>query len=190
MRTRGLRLVWALCLLLCTAIVARAQTPVVKVLFFHSPSCHKCEVLIEEYWPSMFEKYGDKLQVMFIDVSYPQNLVMWQAAEDDAGVAAQDHGVPGVIIGQNLIIGDEPIKAELGALIDAYLAQGGVGFPLLATATGTPGATPGPTSSPTPGSPAGGSSNAGLRPWLAGIAAALALGAGLLWSQRRRKHQS
>ena len=188
MRMRGLLVALVLGLrLLCTGVVGRAEPPVVKMLFFYSPSCHKCEAMIEEYWPSAFAKYGDQLQVLFIDTSFPDNLEMWQAAEAQSGVRAEERGVPGVIIGQDLVIGDEPIKAQLYGLIDQYLAKGGVEFPPVQQAAQTPGLTP-PSEMATPTLPSTASPTRDMRTgsWLAGAAVVLALGAGLLVLRRRR----
>jgi len=172
--------------------LASAQSALVKLLFFHSPSCDKCEVMIEEFWPAAFAKYGDQLQVLFIDVSYPQNLEMWQAAETAAGVPQDKRGVPGVIIGGDLIIGDEPIKQQLYGLIDQYLAKGGVEFPPMEQAPQTPGITPSavppalelPTPTVQSASTPTGQPSSGR--WVAGLAVVLALGVGLYaWRGRR-----
>ncbi len=177
---------WAVAML-----VAQAQPSVVKMLFFYSPSCSKCEGMITEYWPAAFAKYGDQLQVMFIDISRPANLAMWQAAENASGVPEDEHGVPGVIIGGDLIIGDGHIKQQLYGLIDQYLAKGGVEFPPLHQPTQTPGVTPSATM---PGqeapahAPSAGTHTVGvfLERWPAMLATASVLAIGLYAWRRRR----
>lgn len=133
---------------------ATAQKPVVKALFFYSPSCSHCEKVITEYLPTLAAKYGDRLEIAFIDITHAQNYQGLLQLEAAYGIDSTKTGVPEVFIGQDFLMGDIQIPEKMEGLIEKYLAQGGVDYPALAQLApqGTPAATSVPTSTPAPAS--------------------------------------
>jgi cytochrome c biogenesis protein CcdA len=136
-------------LALLAGITAAAQ-PVVRALFFYSPNCPHCHLVIDEFLPLLFDKYGDQLEIAFIDISSPTNyqgLLMLEAAY---GIDSSQAGVPEMFIGDYVLMGSIEIPEKLEGIVQEYLAKGGVDYPALArlAPAETPAATP--ASSPTP----------------------------------------
>jgi cytochrome c biogenesis protein CcdA len=136
-------------LALLAGITAAAQ-PVVRALFFYSPNCPHCHLVIDEFLPLLFDKYGDQLEIAFIDISSPTNyqgLLMLEAAY---GIDSSQAGVPEMFIGDYVLMGSIEIPEKLEGIVQEYLAKGGVDYPALArlapaeTPAGTPAVTPTP----------------------------------------------
>ena len=105
----------------------QAQSPVVHVLFFYSPTCPHCHHVMQDDFPPLEQKYGEQLQILKLDVSQPQILALWQAAMDKYQPALR--GVPMLLIGDHVLVGDQEIPQQLPGLIADYLAAGGVEWP-------------------------------------------------------------
>ena len=96
---------------------AMAQKPVVKALFFYSPSCSHCQKVITEFLPTLVAKYGDQLEIAFIDISNAQNYQGLLQLEAAYGVKAAQGAVPEVFIGQDVLLGDIQIPAKMGCTL-------------------------------------------------------------------------
>ncbi len=152
MKRHAFLLVAVLVFLALATIPAAGQEPVVKVLFFYSPTCPHCEAVIRDYLPSLAEKYGDQLEIAFVDITYPQNYAGLLQLEAAYGIPAEQTGVPEVFIGEHVLLGEFEIRNQLDPLIQDYLSQGGVDYPEAARMTpvdGTP-PTPAAGTAPTP----------------------------------------
>lgn len=113
--------------------VARAQVeqPVVRAVMFYSPSCPHCHKVLQEGLPPLVEKYGDQLQIMIIDVTTPGGQELYQAAVRSVPIPEDKRGVPALVVGDTLLVGDVDIPGELPAIIDAALAEDGIDWPAI-----------------------------------------------------------
>ena len=106
--------------------------PVARFYLFHSPTCPHCVEMIENYLPTVYEKYGDQVEYEYLNVQESDNYVTMLALERKLGVPEDRQGsVPALVIGDHVLIGGAQIPSELEGLIDEYLAQGGIDFPSL-----------------------------------------------------------
>jgi uncharacterized membrane protein len=154
-------LIW---LATCCVLPARAQGPAVHAVLFYSPTCPHCHQVISENLPPLFDKYGDRLQIIGLDISQPGGQALYQAAIERYGIPEERRGVPTLIVGDVVLVGSLEIPQQLPDLVENYLAQGGVDWPdipglaeLLAADQPTPAATavqPTPPSAPSPTPPA------------------------------------
>jgi uncharacterized membrane protein/thiol-disulfide isomerase/thioredoxin len=161
--------------LLLTLTAASSQsTPsevVVHAVLFYSPTCAHCEYVITEALPPIFEKYGDQLSMVGIDISQSAGYTLFMNALKYFNI--EQGGVPFLVVGDTYLVGSVDIPNQFPGLIDHYLAQGGVDWPTIPglaevinapTPTEAPSATPvvteistalptsiTPTSTPIPG---------------------------------------
>jgi uncharacterized membrane protein len=159
--------------LLQSVLPAQAQGAVVRAVLFYSPSCPHCHQVITEDLPPLFEKYGERLQVIGIDVAQQGGQALYQAAIQRFKIPPERQGVPTLIVGDVVLVGSLEIPEQLPGLIEKHLAQGGVAWPdipglaeTLAAAPPTPTATsarptdiatlaqPGSSATPAPTTPA------------------------------------
>jgi len=114
-----------------TVTHAQVEQPVVRAVMFYSPSCPHCHVVLQEGLPPLVEKYGDQLQIMLIDVTTPGGQELYQAAARVIPIPENRRGVPALIVGDTLLVGDVDIPEQLPAIIDAGLAGDGIDWPAI-----------------------------------------------------------
>jgi uncharacterized membrane protein/glutaredoxin len=107
----------------------RAQVPVVRAVLFYSPTCPHCHKVITEDLPPLFEKYGDQLQIVGVDITTTGGQTLFFAAIQQYNIPPENQAVPTLFIGEQILLGSVEIPERLPALIEGYLAQGGVDWP-------------------------------------------------------------
>ena len=100
---------------------------VVHAVLFYSPTCGHCYYVIEEVLPPLFEKYGDRLQIVGVNVNDPAGQALFQAALQKFSL--EHSGVPTLVVGEVVLVGSLDIPEKFPGLIETYLAQGGVDWP-------------------------------------------------------------
>lgn len=117
-------------LLICPApLAALAEAPVVRAVLFYSPSCGHCHKVITEDLPPLFQKHGDQLQMIGVDASEPTGGALYNAAADKFDVPPENRGVPMLVVADVVLMGSAEIPERFPALIEQYLAAGGVDWP-------------------------------------------------------------
>ncbi|MEJ2210521.1 MAG: cytochrome c biogenesis protein CcdA [Anaerolineae bacterium] len=107
--------------------------PVVRFYLFYSDTCPHCHDVMENYLPTVYEKYGDQVEYQYFNINGNTDdylLMLGLAAK--LGVPEDERGyVPTLVIGDHVLVGsgDEGIPGQLEGYIDDYLAQGGVDWP-------------------------------------------------------------
>lgn len=110
-----------------TNVLAQTDQPVVRVVLFYSPACGHCERVINGTLLPMLEQYGDRLQIIGLDVSQQQGQAFFLAAIQKFNL--DEAGVPFLVIEDKYLIGSVDIPEKFPGLVEAYLAQGGVDWP-------------------------------------------------------------
>lgn len=124
-----------LALLLIAACLAarevRAQdrAPVVHALLFYSPTCPHCEELINNRLPPLLERYGKSLDVIGINVSTQGGLRLYESAVSWYMISPDRQGVPTLVAGSHVLVGEDEIPAVLPQIVDSALARGGLDWP-------------------------------------------------------------
>jgi uncharacterized membrane protein len=116
-------------LALAPSLPAAAAQPVVRAVLFYSPTCPHCHKVITEDLPPLLDKYGQQLQIIGVDVSTSDGQMLYQAAIDYFSIPSSRWGVPTLIIGDVVLVGDAEIPEQLPGLIDTGLARGGIDWP-------------------------------------------------------------
>lgn len=114
---------------LITTAGVRAADPVVRAVLFYSPSCGHCYKVITEDLPPLFEKYGDRLQIIGVNIADASGNALFNAAADQCNIPADGRGVPLLAIADICLIGSADIPNRLPGLIEQHLAAGGVDWP-------------------------------------------------------------
>ena len=123
-----LRPVYALCVVLLLALGSRtlAQNAVVDIAFFYSPTCPHCHEIMDNYFPPLQQKYGDAINIYYINVQEREGAMLLFDACQALNVPEGDcGGVPFMVIGDQYMLGSLEIPARTEGLVDAGLAQGG-----------------------------------------------------------------
>jgi uncharacterized membrane protein len=100
---------------------------VVRAILFYSPTCPHCHDVMTHVLPPLRASYGEQLLIAEVDGTTAEGTPLWQAAV--ARYNPEVVGYPTLIIGTHVLIGSVQIPEQLPDLIEAYLAEGGVGWP-------------------------------------------------------------
>jgi hypothetical protein len=120
-------LLFLLCLTIGT--VSAKETPKVRALLFYSPTCSHCHKVITEDLPPLFEKYGEQLFILGIDVSTQEGSEFFQAVLQQIENPPDRVGVPFLLISQTVLMGELQIPEELPLIIADGLNGDGIGWP-------------------------------------------------------------
>jgi thiol-disulfide isomerase/thioredoxin len=100
---------------------------VARAVLFYSPTCGHCQTVINEILPPLFEQYRDQLYIIGVDVTKSGGQTLYQAACQHFNM--ERSGVPMLVVGNVYLVGSLDIPDKFPALIETYLAQGGVDWP-------------------------------------------------------------
>jgi len=123
-----------------------AQT--VHAVLFHSPTCPHCRRVISQDLPIFFQVYGGEprvteagsylalvtngeLEMLFVDASQPEGLALYRESFVTHPVSEDRTGVPRLIVGDSVLVGEVEIPGRLHAIIRAGLAAGGIPWPAI-----------------------------------------------------------
>ena len=109
----------------------QAKDTAIRAVLFHSPSCGHCLYVLEEVLPPLESKYQNRLQILKIDVSTPEGQQYYQAAVKALSIPGDRVGVPALVIGNSVLVGDKEIPNELPGIIESRLKSGGTDWPAI-----------------------------------------------------------
>lgn len=113
-------------------LIARAQdAPVVRAILFYSPTCPHCHKVIQEDLPPIVKKYGDQLQILLINVTTQGGQELYQSATESVPIPENMRGVPALVVGKTLLVGDKDIPEQLPGIVDQGLVSGGIDWPAI-----------------------------------------------------------
>jgi uncharacterized membrane protein/thiol-disulfide isomerase/thioredoxin len=124
---------WIVALIVALALsghsAAQAAAPVVRAVLFYSPTCPHCHQVMTVDLPPLLKQYGDRLNIVGINVTEAAGLELYTAAQTRFNIGPDRYGVPTLIVGEVVLVGSLEIPEQLPGLIEQYLAQGGVDWP-------------------------------------------------------------
>jgi uncharacterized membrane protein len=134
---------------------AAAADPVIRAVFFYSPTCEHCHEVMENVLPPLKAQYGAQLDIVGIDVNHPVGQTLYNAMVNTFQVPDNRIGVPTLVVGSMVMVGSDEIPAMLPDIIKEGLTIGGIDWPaipglstVLAVQTGAPPAAPAQDSRP------------------------------------------
>ncbi len=107
------------------------EKPVVRAVLFYSPTCPHCHNVIQEDLPPLADQYGDQLQILLIDVTTEGGRELYLSAVNSVPIPEDKRGVPALVVGDKLLIGDQQIPEEFPGIIEQGLAAGGIDWPAI-----------------------------------------------------------
>lgn len=109
--------------------VAQAAQPVVHAVLFYSPGCPHCHEVMEKVLPPLKAQYGERLDIVGVDVTNEVGNNLYQAMVAAYNVTDDRLGVPTLVVGDKVLVGSGEIPEQLPGIIEQGLAAGGIDFP-------------------------------------------------------------
>lgn len=106
-----------------------AQGAVVHAVLFYSPTCPHCHKVITEDLPPLVDKYGEQLVIAGVDVTTQQGQALYQATVQRFHITQDRLGVPTLVVGSEVMVGELEIPQRFPGLIEQGLAAGGIDWP-------------------------------------------------------------
>ena len=110
---------------------AQEEGPVVRAVFFFSPTCPHCHIVINDVFPPLVNEYGERLQILHVDVTQQTGQALYQTAVRTFQIPQQRFGVPTLIVEDVVLVGSEEIPAQFSGLIEQGLSEGGISWPAI-----------------------------------------------------------
>jgi uncharacterized membrane protein/thiol-disulfide isomerase/thioredoxin len=111
--------------------VQAADAPVVRAVLFYSPDCSHCHEVMEKLLPPIKEKYGDKLDIAGVDVTKQAGQALYQSMANTFQLPDDRLGVPTLVVGDQVLVGEAEIPEQLPGLVEKGLAAGGIAWPAI-----------------------------------------------------------
>lgn len=108
----------------------QADEAVVKAVFFYSPTCPYCHIVMDEIFPPLQAQYGEQLQIVYVNVQEPSGANLMREACSIYNPPSCG-SVPALAVADSYLIGASAIPEQFPTIIEQGLAAGGIAFPRL-----------------------------------------------------------
>ena len=103
----------------------------VHAYYFYTNDCPHCIVVLEEIIRPLQAKHGNLFDIRLLELGDPNYYAALIKVETHFDVKSADRGLPTLVIGNQILIGEEAARENLEPLVDAGLAAGGIDFPAI-----------------------------------------------------------
>lgn len=118
-------------LFMVTVVPLGAQEqPVARAVLFWMDGCPHCRQVMEEVMPALADRFGAQLDVHLVEVETADEVDLLFQTAHDLGLTLDEIDVPLLVMGGQVLVGDE-IADRLHGMVEEALAAGGVDWPVL-----------------------------------------------------------
>ncbi|MBC7228170.1 MAG: hypothetical protein H5T61_13235 [Thermoflexales bacterium] len=103
--------------------------PVIHILYFYSVDCVHCQAVERDVLKPLEEKYADRLDIRYLEIGDPTAYELLVRTEEYFGVAPEKRGLPTIVVGDQILIGEEEARQRLPCLVEKCLVETGADFP-------------------------------------------------------------
>jgi uncharacterized membrane protein/glutaredoxin len=101
----------------------------VRAVLFYSPTCPHCQRVLTQALPPLLDRFGKQLRIARLDVTRPAGRALYVSAVKRYAIPEKRRGVPTLVVGETVLVGEDQIPRELPGLIVRALAAGGTAWP-------------------------------------------------------------
>ena len=103
--------------------------PVVHMLYFWSEDCSHCHAVMEEVLEPLQSQYGERLDIRMLETGDPTSYELLVHTEEYFDVPPGERGIPMLVVGGEVLIGEDEIRERLPCLLENCIGQGGTTWP-------------------------------------------------------------
>ncbi|MCJ7736285.1 MAG: hypothetical protein MUQ10_03090, partial [Anaerolineae bacterium] len=112
---------------------AQAQDgPTIRLVYFYSTDCSHCMTIIVEVLTPLQASRGTQLEIKMVEISEPEMYELLIRAEELFEVPAEERGLPTLIVGGQVLVGEDQIRERLTCVLESCAAAGGSAWPQIA----------------------------------------------------------
>jgi cytochrome c biogenesis protein CcdA len=116
--------------------LAAANAPA-RVVYFTSATCPHCTAVVDTVLVPLMIEHGERLEIKVVDIAdeaapggiSAASYELLLNAEQLYGVGPEEQGLPMVVVGGEVLIGEDAIRERLPCLVGDCLADGGAAWP-------------------------------------------------------------
>ena len=97
--------------------------------FFYSKDCSHCIDILNQIVDPLLAQYPGQIDLRLLELGNPTYYQALLKVEDTYGVKAEQRGLPTVVLGDQILIGDAPNKEGLKSALENGLQGEGIPFP-------------------------------------------------------------
>jgi len=97
--------------------------------FFYSKDCSHCIDILNQIVDPLLAQYPGQIDLRLLELGNPTYYQALLKVEDVYGVKAEQRGLPTVVLGDQILIGDAPNKESLKSALENGLQGEGIPFP-------------------------------------------------------------
>jgi cytochrome c biogenesis protein CcdA len=101
-----------------------------QIFFFYAKSCSHCQAIYNDILSPFIDSNKDQVQLWALAVDNPANYEALIEIEEEYNVQSADRGLPTILIGDHLLIGEEQCLSELPDVLNNLLGQSEIILPI------------------------------------------------------------
>ncbi|MCS7179463.1 MAG: hypothetical protein RML46_04370 [Anaerolineae bacterium] len=103
--------------------------PIIHILYFYAVDCSHCQAVERDVLKPLEEKYPGRLDIRYLEIGNSAAYELLVRAEEYFGILPAQRGLPTVVIGDRILIGEPEVRQQLPCLVEKCLAETGAAFP-------------------------------------------------------------
>jgi len=112
-------------------VQSTSTLPLVHGLFFFSRDCSHCQAVYRQVIQPLQQQYGARLDLRLVEISKPERYEMLLKAEEAFQVPPEERSLPTLVIGDQVLIGEEQARARLSQIIQQAATGTGLDWPVI-----------------------------------------------------------
>jgi len=108
-----------------------AVSGAVHAYYFYANDCPHCIVILDEIIEPMLNEYGDLFDIRLLELGNPRYYEALIQIEDYFNIEVGEKGLPTLVIGDQILIGEDPVRENLAQIVQKGLDEGGIDFPTI-----------------------------------------------------------
>ena len=125
----GLLVILLLCLGGWTGTAYAEDSPLLRIVYFTAEDCPHCRAILNDLLTPLQTEYSERMQIKIVEISDPANYEMLMYAEEMFELPPEERGLPTLIIGGKVLVGESAIREQLSCLCDTCVQAGGTSWP-------------------------------------------------------------
>jgi len=107
-----------------THLEAPDGSSIVRMIYFYKPDCPHCQTVQNEVLGPLQADYGERLEIRWIEIDDPNSYELLVRTEEYFDLAPEERGLPTLVVGGHILIGEEQIRRDLPCLLESCLSSG------------------------------------------------------------------